>query len=192
MSCAGLGFNLHGGLSVMAHISLEDFVDDTPKTTGVKPASKSSIIPQIEGVKLISLSLGKDDRGELNELLTTRDSDIEPIVHVYQVHCAPHSVRGWVYHKHQTDRLAYTIGAFRVVLYDLRRDSPSFGMLDVFDLGRNNRAVLFIPPFVVHGVQNLGDQEASFVNMPTRAYDPAAPDKSRVRIDHPGIPYRFN
>jgi hypothetical protein len=112
----------------MANISLEDFVDDIPKTAGVKPASKSSIIPQIEGVKLISLSMGKDDRGELNELLTTRESDIEPIVHVYQVYCA----------------------------------------------------------------QSLGDDEANLVSMPMRAYDLAAPDKSRVSIDHPGILYRFN
>jgi dTDP-4-dehydrorhamnose 3,5-epimerase len=50
---------------------------------------------------------------------------------------------------------------------------------------------VFIPPFVVHGVQNLGDQEASFVNMPTQAYNPERPDKSRLPIDHPGIPFKF-
>jgi dTDP-4-dehydrorhamnose 3,5-epimerase len=175
----------------MSLISVEDFIDDAPKVSGVKTAAPSTTKPQIEGVKLFSLSLGKDDRGELNELLTTRDTSIEPIVHVYQVHCAPHSVRGWVYHKHQTDRLAYTIGTFRVVLFDLRRDSPSYGKLDVFILGRDNRAMLHIPPFVVHGVQNMGDDVASFVNMPTRAYDPAKPDKSRLPIDHPGIPFSF-
>jgi dTDP-4-dehydrorhamnose 3,5-epimerase len=44
---------------------------------------------------------------------------------------------------------------------------------------------------VVHGVQNRGSENAYFINMPTRAYDPAAPDKSRLPANHPGIPYVF-
>jgi dTDP-4-dehydrorhamnose 3,5-epimerase len=82
-------------------------------------------------------------------------------------------------------------GSFRVVLYDLRPDSPTYGVLNVLDVGAANKLQLTIPPFVVHAVQNLGDEDAFFVNMPTRAYDPANPDKSRLPKDHPGIPYRF-
>ena len=77
------------------------------------------------------------------------------------------------------------------MLYDLRPASPTYGKLNVLDVGESNKMTLTIPPFVVHGVQNRGMQMATFINMPTRAYDPSDPDKSRLPFDHPGIPYRF-
>ncbi len=61
----------------------------------------------IDGVVLDRLSPNTDDRGALIELLTTRSGQIEPIVHVHQVIAGPRSVRGWVYHKWQDDRLTF-------------------------------------------------------------------------------------
>lgn len=111
--------------------------------------------------------------------------------HVYMVTAAAQSVRAWVYHKRQSDRLAFTKGRIRIVLYDLRPQSPTYGALNVIEAGADNMLQLTIPPFVVHAVQNPTDEDTVFVNMPTRAYDPAWPDKSRLPKDHPGIPYRF-
>ncbi len=48
-----------------------------------------------------------------------------------------------------------------------------------------------IPPCVIHGVRNAGRREASFVNMPDRVFDHAAPDKHRIPPDDPRMPYRF-
>ncbi len=176
----------------MARTTLEDFVEDLSTTGTVQRARVAPEQSVIAGVVLTSLSRGADDRGELNELLTTRDGPIEPIVHVYQVQSAPQSVRAWFYHKRQSDRLALTQGAFRIVLYDLRPDSVSYGKLEVHHLGQARRMLLTIPPLVIHGVKNVGENSASFVNMPTSAYDPERPDKWRLPVDHPGIPYRFD
>lgn len=104
---------------------------------------------------------------------------------------AARSIRAWVYHRRQSDRLAFTMGKLRVVLYDLRPDSPTFQAVNVIDVGAANKVLLTIPPFVVHTVQNPTDEDTCFVNMPTRAYDPSNPDKSRLAWDHPGIPYTF-
>jgi dTDP-4-dehydrorhamnose 3,5-epimerase len=62
----------------------------------------------------------------------------------------------------------------------------------VLDVGAENPVLLTIPPLVVHGVQNRGAADVQFVNMPTRAYDPARPDKARLPYGHPGIPYVFD
>lgn len=145
----------------------------------------------IDGVTITSLICGSDHRGDLHELLTTRDHAIEPIVHVYQIRCLPGSLRAWVYHKRQSDRLAFTAGRFIVVLYDIRPGSRTYGLLNEFELGEQNPALLLIPACVVHGVKNAGPEVASFVNMPTSAYDHDMPDKFRLPGDHPGIPYRF-
>ncbi len=170
-------------------VTPDSFVGDAPWR---RPAPGTPALPEplIGGVTVAPLLGMSDRRGTLYELLTARDGEIEPIVHVYRVHAAAGSVRAWVYHKWQHDRLSFTEGAFRVVLYDIRQDSPTCGLLNVMDVGVDNPCRLRIPPFVVHAVHNRGD-DASFVNMPTRAYDPARPDKFRLPPDHPGVPYRF-
>lgn len=172
-------------------LKLEDFKDDEPWTPEEEPFSELTIERQIDGVRLQRLTTNFDSRGDLTVLMTDLYDKTHRTPHVYLVTAAAKSVRAWVYHKHQYDRLAYTQGSIRVVLYDLRTDSPTYGVLNVLEVGSANKVLLTIPPYVVHGVQNYGDQDVQFVNMPTRAYDPAAPDKSRVPRNTPEIPYVF-
>ncbi|MGD9924686.1 MAG: polysaccharide biosynthesis protein, partial [Pseudorhodoplanes sp.] len=115
-------------------ISIEDFVADSPTVATISPGAPIDEPRLIEGVVLTSLTSGADHRGSLSELLTTRDGLDDPIVHVYQVFANPGSVRAWVFHRLQDDRLAFTNGRLRVVLYDLRPDSPTYGQLDILDL----------------------------------------------------------
>ena len=175
----------------MMTLRFEDFVSDKPTVAKIKSAGATPEPSSIEGVKTTFLTSGSDSRGSLFELLSTRDGLLEPIVHVYQVHAAPGSIRGWVYHKHQTDRLAYTNGDFRLVLYDTRPESPTNGVLEILDVGAKRRCLVTIPPLVIHGLQNRGDDVATFVNMPTKVYDPEKPDKHRLPADHPDSPYKF-
>jgi len=150
-----------------------------------------SRVTEISGVTFHRLVQRRDDRGYLTELLTMRDNPEEPIVHVYQVHAEPGSIRGWVYHRWQEDRLTFTEGQFRLALYDLREGSPSFRNLEVLDVGAENPARVTIPPHVVHALKNIGPGRACFVNFPTRAYDPANPDKARLPFPDPRIPFEF-
>lgn len=170
---------------------LSDFISDQPLEPVRAGDGAARGDRLIDGVRLQSLIAHRDDRGHLIELLTAGPDLDEPIVHVYHVFAEPGSVRAWVYHRHQFDRLAFTAGTFKVVLFDLREDSATYGLLNELELGEHNPCRLTIPPFVVHGVMNVGDGMSSFINMPTRAYDRAAPDKSRLPNGHPGIPYTF-
>jgi dTDP-4-dehydrorhamnose 3,5-epimerase len=144
---------------------------------------------RIEGCTAIPLAPRGDQRGELVELLTTRDQPIWSIVHVYQVFAAPGSLRGWVYHEHQHDRLAFTTGRLKVTLHDLREESPTFGNTIAKIFGTEHKVLLTIPPFVAHCVENLGTETATFVNMPTRAYYLSDPDKLRLPVSSGLIPY---
>lgn len=176
---------------IEALLSLEDFEDDKPWQEKTPLLDDVGIEDQIDGVRMQRLRTHADHRGDLTVLLSNLREAIEPPPHVYLVSAAPGSVRAWVYHKRQSDRLAYTNGDLRVVLYDLRKESPTYGALNILDVGSANKVLLTVPARVVHGVQNRGSETATFINMPTRAYDPAHPDKSRLRHDHPGVPYRF-
>jgi dTDP-4-dehydrorhamnose 3,5-epimerase len=172
-------------------LTLADFAADTPWQPSETPLAQVTVDGQIDGVVMNRLQTKADGRGELTVLMSDLYSADGVTPHVYHVLAAPKSVRAWVYHQRQSDRLAYFNGTFRVVLYDLRPDSPTYGALNVLNLGAENPVLLTIPPFVVHGVQNMSDQPGYFINMPTRAYDPVNPDKLRIANGHPGIPYVF-
>lgn len=176
-----------------ASVRLDDFADDLPKAaiaTQAKATQDADGI--IEGVTVTPLVGNADDRGSLFELLTTRDGPIEPLVHIYQVLAAPGSIRAWVFHRHQFDRLAFTMGQFEIALYDVRPGSGTTNRLAVYALGAQQPALLRIPPLVIHGVHNAGTSAGYFVNMPTRPYYRDRPDKSRLRYGDPRIPFTFD
>jgi dTDP-4-dehydrorhamnose 3,5-epimerase len=184
-------FNGVDAMTVLSHVTIDDFVDDKPWVPLGPEFAELRIENQIDGVDLRRLEQKADGRGNLVVMLSDRFGPSYRTGHAYLITAAACSVRAWVIHKLQFDRLAFARGQVRVVLYDLRPDSPTYGVLNVIDVGEANKVLLTIPPFVVHGVQNLGDTDTHFVNLPTRAYDPANPDKARLPKDHPGIPYRF-
>ena len=176
----------------LAMLSLSDFQDDKPWTDDDVPLTDIDIPDQIEGVRIQRLVTHADPRGDLTVLLSTQYGSFDPLPpQVYWVRAAPGSIRAWVYHRRQSDRLALTNGTIRVVLIDLRKDGATYGKMNILDVGTKNPVLLTIPPLVVHGVENRGKEVAAFINMPTQAYNPANPDKARLRFDHPDIPYRF-
>ena len=173
-------------------LRLEDFKDDEPWDHPSKAFHELTVENQIHGVRIHRLERNADHRGDLTVLMSDHFMPGFSTPHVYLVTAAAASIRAWVIHKRQSDRLAYAGGQFRMVLYDLRPDAPTYGVLNVLEVGAANPVVLTIPPFVAHGVQNRGDRDAQFVNMPTRAYDPGNPDKARLPYGHPGIPFVFD
>ena len=173
-------------------LRLEDFVSDLSKPLAAAALAGTVATDVIEGVTATPLIGNHDERGSLFELLTTRDGPIEPIVHVYQVVAAPGSIRAWIYHRRQYDRLAFTMGNFEVALYDARPGSRTESRLNVFAVGAEQPCLLRIPPFVIHGVRNAGAEWGYFVNLPTNVYDRNVPDKARLPYDDPRIPYVFD
>jgi dTDP-4-dehydrorhamnose 3,5-epimerase len=134
-----------------------------------------------------------DDRGELCEIFNPAwGVHDEPLVYAYQSMVRPHKVKGWIVHKLQDDRLFVSLGTFRFVLFDARDDSPTKGSINEIFLSERNRGLLIIPKGVYHAAQNVGDCDAYFVNLPTRPYDHAQPDKYRLPLDTDLIPYRFD
>jgi dTDP-4-dehydrorhamnose 3,5-epimerase len=179
-------------IAASPNLRFGDFEPDAPRSREPSSPGRGSQGRLISGVTAGELAVHADSRGSLSELLTTRDGPIEPIVHVYQVTAEAGSIRAWVYHRWQYDRLAFTNGRFRIALYDIRPDSPTVNMLNVFVLGRERPGLLRLPPYVIHGVQNVGSEVAMFINMPTKAYDPGEPDKCRLPAGDIRIPFNFD
>lgn len=146
----------------------------------------------IDGVKVRLAVTHPDERGDLCEVYSTAwDFDDGPMVYAYFASIRPGQTKGWVKHLLQTDRLFMAIGSFRVALYDDRPDSPTYQKLNVLYFSDRKRGLVRIPAGVFHAVQNVGHVDASFINHPTRAYNHAQPDKYRLPLDTPLIPFSF-
>lgn len=145
----------------------------------------------IEGVVLRRAVTHEDERGELTEIMSSAwGLDDIPIAYVYQAMIRPGRVKGWVYHKQQSDRQFVLSGFIKYVLWDMRADSSTAGQVDEIYVSERTRALLVIPPYVVHAVQNIGQTDAVFINLPTRPYDHADPDK--FRVEPASVPYSFD
>jgi len=150
----------------------------------------------IQGVQIKELKVLTDDRGFLMEMLRADDPMFERFGQVYMTGCKLGVVKGWHYHKEQTDHFVCIQGRALVVLYDSRDDSPTKGAVEEYYLESPPQSakppiVLKIPPFVLHGFTAVDCDEARIINVPTLPYRYKDPDEFRFPWDSPDIPYRW-
>jgi dTDP-4-dehydrorhamnose 3,5-epimerase len=98
-------------------------------------------------------------------------------------------IKGWHYHRKQTDHFTVVKGMAKVVLYDGREDSPTHGEINEFFMGDMNQILLKIPPLVMHGFKAIGTELAYVINCPTEVYNYEQPDEYRLPYDTTEIPY---
>jgi len=115
-----------------------------------------------------------------------------PVVHVYQSRLFPGAIGAWSCHELATDRLFVSQGHLKIVLYDARKDSPTYRTLQEHHAGDVRPTFLIVPPGVWHGVQNLGTNDVILLNLPTRAYIYEDPDHYRLPYDATEIPYSWS
>ncbi|MES2439231.1 MAG: dTDP-4-dehydrorhamnose 3,5-epimerase family protein [Verrucomicrobiota bacterium] len=147
----------------------------------------------IDGVRLRDLVLHTDERGEVCEMYDPRwGFNPDPMVFSYFYTIRPGWAKGWAYHKVHEDRYCLLKGEMKVVLYDPRPDSPTYGMINEICLSEHRRRLLSIPRLVWHADENLGTGDVLVVNFPTIQYDHSSPDKYRLPLDTDLIPYKFH
>jgi dTDP-4-dehydrorhamnose 3,5-epimerase len=133
-----------------------------------------------------------DDRGWLVEMFDPRwDWVAEPLVYAYSFTVRPGHAKGWAIHKGHADRYFLLLGEAETVLYDVRPESATYGQVSVIRASEFERGIMTIPPLIWHATRNLGAKDAVFVNFPTAPYDHDNPEKYRLPLDTPLIPYSF-
>jgi dTDP-4-dehydrorhamnose 3,5-epimerase len=133
-----------------------------------------------------------DDRGTLTEILDPRWGwHPDPITYVYYITERPGYAKGWALHETHEDRYFLMRGELEVVTYDVRPDSPTLGRVCQLFLSERDPSIVNIPKLVWHATRNVGRDDSLLINLPTRLYEHADPDKYRLPIDTPLIPYSF-
>ena len=143
----------------------------------------------IDGVQVKPLKPIPDERGLLMELLRSDEPMFERFGQIYVTICKPRIVKGWHYHKLQTDHFVCLQGKAKVVLYDGREKSKTKGKINEFIIGWHNPLMVKIPTYVYHGFTAADDKEAMILNIPTEVYRYKDPDEYRASPFTNEIPY---
>lgn len=100
----------------------------------------------------------------------------QPVVQVHMTTTLPGRIRAWGLHRRTSDRLFVASGLVRIVCYDARKASPTYGRINEITLSERNPGLVVLPPDLYHGWKNIGITEAIVINMPTAAYHYDKPD----------------
>ena len=125
----------------------------------------------IEGVEIIPLATFLDERGAVRHMLKCTDPHFNGFGEIYFSQIFPNAIKGW--HVHRVMELNYAVvsGNIKLVLYDARENSSTFGETQEIFMGENNYVLAKVPPHVVNGFKAIGDEKAIVANCATTAHD---------------------
>jgi dTDP-4-dehydrorhamnose 3,5-epimerase len=126
----------------------------------------------INGVITKPIKKFLDERGWLAEVF--RDDQLEGIPRPAMSYISvtvPGVARGPHEHVQQTDYFCFLGPSnFKVVLWDNRKDSSTFGEKMTLFAGMDNPMMVIVPPGIVHGYKNIGTETGMVVNFPDKLY----------------------
>ena len=143
----------------------------------------------IAGVKIKTLGVYEDDRGAVLQMLRSDDAGFIGFGEIYFSITNPGAVKAWKRQNKATLNYAVLNGELRLVLFDDRVSSPSFGKVWEMVLNRNNYSLVTIPPGIWVGFSALGDCPAILANCADRPHDAA--DLVRLDESSPVIPFKW-
>lgn len=142
---------------------------------------------KIHDVVIKKLITWSDDRGYFRELLRDDDDLLERFGQTSITKTYPGVIKAFHWHRYQDDLWYVADGMVRVVLHDLREDSPTHRQTQVIFAGEDNPVLIYIPVGVAHGYQVLGNKPALLFYHVTRSYVAQNPDEERIPWDDPEI-----
>jgi dTDP-4-dehydrorhamnose 3,5-epimerase len=123
-------------------------------------------------VRLVSLKQIPDERGKIMHMLKCTDPYFEKFGEIYFSVAYPGVIKGWHLHTKQAQFYAVISGMIKLVLYDERKKSPTFGQLMEIFTGEDNYQLIKIPSGVANGYKTYGTKPAIVANCATEPHDP--------------------
>jgi len=144
----------------------------------------------IHGVKIVPLRQIAYEGGKIMPMLKATDPHFIQFGEIYFSCAWPGSIKAWHIHQSMTINNAVISGRAKLVMYDLREDSPTKGELQEVFLGEDNYCLAQVPPGIANGYRAYGDKLVILANCATEPHDP----DEIIRIDPftPDIPYDWN
>jgi dTDP-4-dehydrorhamnose 3,5-epimerase len=126
----------------------------------------------IEGVQIRPLRQILDERGKIMHMLRSDSPNFSQFGEIYFSWVNPGVVKAWHIHTKMTLNYAVPVGNIKLVLYDDRKGSTTFGKVQEIFLGPDNYQLVTIPPLVWNGFKGIGVVPAMVANCSDIPHDP--------------------
>ena len=143
----------------------------------------------IDGVNIHQLKYIIDERGFLMEMIRSDDPQFNGFGQTYLTAVNEGVVKAWHYHEKQIDTFICVYGMIKLVLFDSRENSPTYGIVNELFIGDRNPQRVQIPTKVMHGFKGISTGYSLIVNIPNQMYNYEKPDEFRVDPHVNDIPY---
>lgn len=144
----------------------------------------------IDGVIIQNLKQIADERGKVMHMLRCDSPLFERFGEIYFSFVNPGVVKAWKRHKRMTQNFAVPIGMIRLVIYDNRDGTTSYGRTEIMEIGEENYCLVKIPPLVWYGFQCISFKQALIANCSDIPHDPdEAEQKDQLNSS---IPYKWH
>lgn len=143
----------------------------------------------IDGVKIKKLVVHKDipdikgqktKAGFLIEVLRADDKLLKKFGQSTFTVAHKGTIKAFHFHKKQDDIWFIATGKARIVLFDLRKNSPTYRKRQVIFAGKDDYKLILIPKGVAHGYQVLSREPVLLFYHTTEPYNKDNPDEERI------------
>lgn len=143
----------------------------------------------IQGVKIIPLKKIPDERGAVMHGIRS-DDILNDFGEVYFKKLYKDVINGWHVHEKLILNYICVYGMVKLVLYDMRKDSPSYKQIQEIFIGEDNYCLVHIPAGIANGMKALCPPYSIICNVASEPHDP---NIKYLRIDPNSgeIPYNW-
>ena len=140
----------------------------------------------IEGIKITPLKIIKDHRGSVMHMIRNDNEVFEEFGEIYFSTIFENKVKAWHLHKEATLNYACVFGKVKLVLFDERKTSKTYGEYQELFLSLDNYSLITIPPNIWNGFKGMNKESSIIANCLNLPHN----EKEMVRLEIDGM--RFN
>jgi len=142
----------------------------------------------IEGVKITDLKKIEDHRGSVLPMLRSDAKVFQSFGEIYFSTIFHNSIKAWHLHKKAVLNYACIKGEVKLVLFDDRTKSKSYGTYSEYILTPKKYFLITIPPYIWNGFKGLDKSESIVANCITLPHD----ENEMVRRNHGDKYFNYN
>ena len=126
----------------------------------------------ISGINIIPLNKICDNRGAVLHVLKSTDSHFTKFGEAYFSKINSGVVKGWKYHKKMTQNFSVPSGKLKLVFYDSRKNSKTFGVTNEIFLDlKENYNLLQVPPKIWYSFKCISEDDCLLLNIADIPHD---------------------
>jgi len=140
----------------------------------------------IEGIKITPLKIIKDHRGSVMHMIRNDNEAFEKFGEIYFSTIFENKIKAWHLHKEATLNYACVFGKVKLVLFDERKTSKTYGKYQELFLSLDNYSLITIPPNIWNGFKGMNKESSIIANCLNLPHN----EKEMVRLEIDDM--RFN